>query len=237
MAAGLVGYWPGETAIIANPVSRSYGRPVSHKQSIRLKPIRLFDDTPLRPRSSASETSPAPEIYYDALSTPAVVPQNVPCVPGTSNIIRSEPRLTDTYDIEWQKFQPPKELFDVPFGTPLEIESIIIASVERLHQQLAEEQSLHENTAIVKAQEPSRVKQEIPEVEVQAQTESSELLTVSNTRSILVFVSLIVIRHVSQDPIVVPRMLLRTFLRVMILDLAMEALQLHLLGIPDMSQD
>ena len=115
------------------------------------------------------------------------MPPKQPCVPGSSDITRFEPVQTDsnnTEDVEWRKFQPPKELFDVPYGTPLEIESIIIASVERLQQQLVEEQGFHENAAVVRAREESRVEQEVPVVEVTSQTAGGELLTVSNTRRI-----------------------------------------------------
>lgn len=188
MAVSLLGYWPGETAKLETPSSTREERTVSSKQAITHEPTRVSNDAAVRPRSSASESSPSHEVYYDALSTPVIVPQKQVCAPGSSNITGSEPGLTDsidTGDFEWRKFQPPKELFDVPYGTPLEIESIVIASVERIQQQLAEEQSPHENAAFVRAQEQTSVEQEIPQIEVPTETDGSKLLFVSNDGRIL----------------------------------------------------
>jgi hypothetical protein len=176
MATSLLGHCPGEAAINVIAVSAREGSSVSSKQSIRQEPNRVSNDAAIRPGSAVSEV-------YGALSSPLAVSQKQVCTPGSSNIMSSEPGLTDsinTENFEWRKFQPPKELFDVPYGTPLEIESIIIASVERLQQQLAEEQSFHKNEAMVRAREASRVEREIPQIEVPAEPKISSLLIVSN---------------------------------------------------------
>jgi hypothetical protein len=183
MAASLLRYWPGQTAITVTPVSIREEKAVYSGQSITDELTRVSNDAAQRPRSSVSESSPSHEVYYDALSTPMIVSQKQVCAPDSSNSITSKPGLTgsnDTEDFEWQKFQPPKELFDAPYGTPLEIESIIVASVESLQQQLAEEQTFHKNVAYVQEPGQSRVEQDIPQIEVPTETESSELLFVSN---------------------------------------------------------
>jgi hypothetical protein len=185
MAASLLGYWPGEPAIIATPVSSSGERAVPSRQSINHEPSTVFAGPADWPLRSVSESNRSDEVYYDAPEAPVIVLPKRPCLPGPSDVVRFGlvPRdSNDTEDVEWRKFQPPKELFDVPYGTPLEIESIIIASVERLQQQFTEEQSFHENAAVVGAREESRAKQEVPVVEVTSQTEGGELLTVSDAR-------------------------------------------------------
>lgn len=183
MAVSLLGYWPGETAIAVTSVSSSEERAVSSRQSITHEPSTVVNGAADWALRSVSKSNQSDEVYYDAPEAPVVVPQKKPCTPGSSNTTGFEPELTDSNDteaVDWRKFQPPKELFDVPYGTPLEIESTIIASVERLQQQLAEEQSFLENAAFVGAREQSRVEQEIPVVEVPAQTGGGGLLTVSN---------------------------------------------------------
>lgn len=183
MAASLLRYWPSQTAITLTPVSIREEKAVSSGQSVTDGLTRASNVAAQRPRSSASDSSLSQEVYFDALSTPMIVSQKQICAPDSSNSSTSKPGLTesnDTEDFEWRKFQPPKELFDVPYGTPLEIESMVIASVERLQQQLAEEQSFHENATFVRKPEQSRVEQDIPQIEVPTETESSELLFVSN---------------------------------------------------------
>jgi hypothetical protein len=187
MAASLLRYWPGQTAITVTPVSIREEKVVSSGQSITDELARVSNVAAQRPRSSVSESSPSHEVYYDALSTPMIVSQKQVCAPDSSNSTTSKLGLTgsnDTEDFEWRKFQPPKELFDVPYGTPLEIESIVVSSLERLQQQLAEEQSFHENAAFVLEPEQSRVEQDIPQIEVPTETESGKLLFVSNHRGI-----------------------------------------------------
>jgi hypothetical protein len=191
MAASLLGYWPGEVWREPTMVTSLFGseeRLASSRRSIIPKPSRVFDGAAERPLSSVSEGNPSDEVYYDALAAPVVVPQKQAVAPSSSNVTGFESALTDrndTDDIEWRKFQPPKELFDVPYGTPLEIESIIIASVERLQQQLAEEQSFYENAAFIRAQEQGRAEQQLSVVEVPSQTGNGELLTVSNAGRVL----------------------------------------------------
>jgi hypothetical protein len=182
MAASLVGYWPGETAIIATSVSSNEEWAISSSKSINQEPGTVYDGAADWPLRSVSESNRSDEVYYGAPEAPVIVQPEKPCVPGSSNIFRFEPVLRDSNDTEneWQKLQPPKELFDVPYGTPLEIESIIIASVEALQQQLAEEGSPQKNAEVVPAQEESSAEQGIPVVEVTSQTGGSELLTVSN---------------------------------------------------------
>jgi len=183
MAASLVGYWPGETVISAASVSGSEERAISGTKSIIQKSSRVFIGAADWPLYSVSESIRSDEVYYDAPEAPVVVPPKMLCVSGSSNVSRFEPVLRDsneTENIEWRKFQPPKELFDVPYGTPLEIESIIIASVETIRQQLAEEESSQENAEITPAREESGAEQEIPVVEVTSPTGGSELLAVSN---------------------------------------------------------
>jgi hypothetical protein len=188
MAVSLLGYWPGETAIAVTSVSSSEERAVSSRQSITHEPSTVVNGAADWALRSVRKSNQSDEVYYDAPEAPVVVPQKKPCTPGSSNTTGFEPELTDGNDteaVDWRKFQPPKELFDVPYGTPLEIESTIIASVERLQQQLAEEQSFLENAAFVGAREQSRVEQEIPAVEVPAQTGGGGLLTVSNAGKVL----------------------------------------------------
>jgi len=188
MAVSLLGYWSGGTSITVTSLSNSEERAVSSRKSITPEPSTVFDGTAGRSLRSVSENNRSDEVYHDAPENPVAVPQKKPCAPGSSNISRFEPEITDSNDmedVEWRKFQPPKELFDVPYGTPLEIESIIIASVERLQQQLAEELSFRENAAFVLAREQSKEEQEIPVLEAPPETGGGELLIVSNGGRVL----------------------------------------------------
>lgn len=167
-----------EPTIAVSPISRHEEIALSKRLNVHPALRGAFNSATDWPVSPVSDGNPSDEVYYDAPASPFIImPPKEARIPTSSNTTRVAPPLletNDTRDIGWQKSEPPKELFDVPYGTSSELESIVIASVERLQQQLAEEQTLRENASRVRAQELERAMR-APQLQVAEERSLSEI--------------------------------------------------------------
>jgi hypothetical protein len=114
--------------------------------------------------SFASDNFPFDEDIYNAPTPPQTPPLTRKRVLGSTAANRLESRLIEDVNMEgtdWRMHPPPLELFNVPPGTSMEIESIIEPSVDKLQNMLAEEESLRQDVALRREQEASKEKEPV----------------------------------------------------------------------------
>lgn len=157
MAQGLLGYWPGklrEPTTAVSPLSRNEEIALSSRQNAN--PALAEELDIFRLISPVNGSILSDKTHYDTPESPRMC-QKGPSVSNPSSAIESGQPLikseNDTGGKNWRKSQPPKELFDIPDGTPLGLLEIVVLSVEKLQQQFAEEKSLSKNVKLVQAQE------------------------------------------------------------------------------------
>jgi hypothetical protein len=124
------------------------------------------------------------EVYYDALTSPLLEPIAEAQRPRSASGnrvknfgLRINTSTEDEYS-DWRACPPPRELLEVGFEAAPEIQNIIVSSVERVQERLAQEKHARENARTNKGKE-RMVIEPVVVVEGPAQSGDEEAQSVS----------------------------------------------------------
>lgn len=165
MAASLLGYWPGEwteSSALHSPSLTDPGPGGHSRQDSGSAYARVNQDRRSYLQSFASDNFPFDEDIYNAPTPPQTPPLRRKSFLSSTAANRMETRVmgdVNRDDTDWRMHHPPLELFNIPTGTSMEIESIVEPSVDKLQNMLAEEESLRQDVALRHEQETRKGKE------------------------------------------------------------------------------